>query len=188
MRLQPLQFLLFGGLPTGSTLHEPSWELTKSAAIILDDSPVAWGPMEKPLLLHLHAAKRFKDVEDKMSIADYVHYLANFGADFQITAQNGVQTDGPTPLGAAAERMRIMFEQCVRQMMPRRPPLDLLLPLSTYHWREYSSMQQANKRALEDEARKVKVLEGVRVEQDAKIRALEAELRKAKARLAKIRQ
>lgn len=179
-----MQFLLFGGLPSGSTLHEPSWELTKSAAIILDDSPVAWGPMEKPLLLHLQAAKRFKDVEDRMSITEYVDYLALHGADFHMPPQGGaVRTDGPTPLGGAAERMRIMFDQCVRQIVPRRPPLDLLLPLSLYHWREHSSMQQAHRRALEDEEAKVKALTQTKADLEAKVRALEGELKKARARL-----
>eukprot|EP00892_Ulva_mutabilis_P004063 jgi/Ulvmu1/2028/UM120_0024.1 len=178
------KFLLFGALPSGSTLHVPSWDLTKSAAIILDDSPVAWGPMERPLLLQLPIAKRFKDVEERMSIADYVYYLANFGADFQIT-QNGVQTDVRTPLSSAAERMRIMFEQCVRVSISRRAPLDLLLPLSMHQWQESSSMQLAHTRAMDDVLRKVKQLEESKAEQEAKIRTLEADLQKARAALSK---
>lgn len=183
-----MQFLLFGGLPNGSTLHAPSWDLTKSAAIILDDSPVAWGPMEKPLLLQLAVARRFKDVDERMSIADYVHYLGVFGADFLITAQNGVQTDIATPLSGAAERMRIMFDQCVKVILPKRPPLDLLLPLSLYQWQESTSLQQVHARALEDEMRKSKQLQELKAEHEAKIRTLEAELQKAKAQLNKGRQ
>lgn len=178
-----MQFLLFGGLPAGNTLHDPSWELTKTSAIILDDSPVAWGPMEKPLLLHLAVAKRFKEVEDKVSIDKYVEYLARWGADFQINAHGQVITDIPSPLFGAAERMRVMFEQCVMQIMPRRPPLDLMLAVSVYHWRENATLKQAHKRALQDETHKVRSLQEEVAADQAKIRVLESEVKKLRARI-----
>lgn len=55
-----MQFLLFGALQYGSTLYNFSSLLTRRAAIILDDTPTAWGDLENSLLLYIPKELEFK--------------------------------------------------------------------------------------------------------------------------------
>jgi hypothetical protein len=81
-----MQFLLFGSLQHGSTLHEFSNLLTRRAAIILDDSPDAWGDHECALLVYVNRAKTLSSWastpwENTVNFHMYMHALAACGAE-----------------------------------------------------------------------------------------------------------
>ena len=83
-----MQFLLFGALQHGSTLYKFSSLLTRRAAIILDDTPVAWGELEMALLLHVEPAKRISVWDNSIwrETVGFDHYmdaLARHGAEVE---------------------------------------------------------------------------------------------------------
>ena len=92
-----MQFLLFGALQHGSTLHEFSLLLTRRAAITLDDSPNAWGDVEGALLMHVVPAKVIADFDNaqrEVSFDMYMDALACHGAEVEGEPQAESDSDG----------------------------------------------------------------------------------------------
>lgn len=172
-----VQFLLFGMLQHGALLYNLSAMLTKRAAIILDDSPAAWGEEEFGSLLHLHPAKA-ADHWDKtehaslITVENYMHALAHHGAEVEDNPQRDLDTGKyhlvPTPrteLSIVAERLEMLYEFAIVQYpllapttytclyndhMHRSPaPLDQLVHVTRVMYDDHVAAMEEGMKKLE---------------------------------------
>lgn len=133
--------------------------LTRRAAIILDDTPGAWGHIEGALLAHVYPTKTIKHwmesrLENKVNFNVYMEALASHGAEVKTEPENdsgsNKYTLTPTDrseLSNASERLKMLHEYATKQYMlsassllcgkvceekvPRTPALlDVLLPVT----------------------------------------------------------
>lgn len=122
-----VQFLLFGALQHKSTLYSFSSLLTRRAAIILDDSPQAWGEIETALLAQVVPAKLIsawagKNWNSNVTFDVYMEALASHGAEVEDKPEHDPSSKQYTlvptahsELSVASERLTILHDYATRQ-------------------------------------------------------------------------
>jgi hypothetical protein len=172
-----MQFLLFGALQHGSTLHSFSNLLTRRAAIALDDSPAAWGEIEFALLMHVLPARttatwRNTEREDIVTFDMYMDALAQHGAEVEeepekvkATGQYRLVPTARSELAVACERLMMLHEYATKHYVlsrsrtcasiyeercPRSPALlDVLLPVTRINCAKHHAALECAKEKVE---------------------------------------
>jgi hypothetical protein len=174
-----VQAWLFGTHHPKATLHNVSWELSRTGLIILDDMFTVWRQCDRPLLLLISKAPALSE----FPALDGFHYLANLldtnlGGECAQAEDGSIIPDAHSQLAQASRRLQMIVEYSRSAYAP--DDLAILLQLSVIEWTRLAEVKRRAELDCEHLSSQLQSSKAQVQKLNAANAALEADLRQVK--------